>query len=146
MTNKKEGQVGGSSKVKAVMFVPFTRHSELAKRLKENEERMEKMTGYRMKIVEKGGTKLVDILHKSNPWAGEDCGRKNCLLCTTKKEEGKTNSQDCRRRNCVYETKCLTCWKRQDQEVEDRCDGEGKKKIDEEKRKIRRYIYRRDKP
>ena len=28
---------------------------------------MEKMTGYRMKIVEKEGTKLVDILHKSNP-------------------------------------------------------------------------------
>ena len=58
---------GHKSKIKAVMFVPFTRHSELAARLRENEERMEAMSGYRLKIVEKGGTKLVDILHKANP-------------------------------------------------------------------------------
>ena len=32
------------------------------------------MTGYRLKIVERGGTKLVDMLHKANPWAGQDCG------------------------------------------------------------------------
>ena len=59
-------------KVKAVMFVPYTKHSELASRLIEGEEQMEKMTGYKLKIVEKGGTKLVDILHKANPWAGEE--------------------------------------------------------------------------
>ena len=47
------------SKVKAVMFVPFTKHSELANRLRENEDKMESMAGYRMKIVERGGSKLV---------------------------------------------------------------------------------------
>ena len=62
-------------RVKAVMFVPYTKHSELANRLRENEEKMESMSGYRMKIVERGGSKLVDILHKANPWAGEDCQR-----------------------------------------------------------------------
>jgi hypothetical protein len=50
-----------------VMFVPYTKHSELATRLRGDEERMESMTGYKIKIVEKGGTKLVDILHKANP-------------------------------------------------------------------------------
>jgi hypothetical protein len=66
---------GGKGDVKAVMFVPYTSHSELAARLRENEEKMKQMTGYRMKIVEKVGVKLVDILHKSNPWAGEECRR-----------------------------------------------------------------------
>ena len=83
------------------MFVPYTKHSELATRLREGEEKMEKMTGYKLKIVEKGGTKLVDILHKANPWAGEDCKRDSCMLCRTKNEEDRKNTQDCRKRNCV---------------------------------------------
>ena len=57
------------------MFVPYTKHSELAARLRDNEEKMETMTGYKISIVEKGGTKLLDILTKANPWAGEDCKR-----------------------------------------------------------------------
>jgi hypothetical protein len=99
------------------------------------------MSGYRMKIVDRGGSKLVDILHKANPWAGEDCQRKRCLLCTTKQMEGKENSQDCKRRNCVYETTCLTCKRRQDLEIEEKFSNEGKKRIDEEKRNAKRYIY-----
>ena len=99
MQQKRQAQEGDGKnprkKVKSVMFVPYTKHSELATRLREDEEKMEALTGYRIKIVEKGGTKLVDILHKANPWAGQDCGREGCLLCSTKRESGKTNSQDC---------------------------------------------------
>ena len=81
-TNKAGTQTGiNTKKIKGVMFVPYTKHSELALRLRESEEKMEEMTGYRIKIVEKGGTKLVDILHKANPWAGEDYNRPGCLLC-----------------------------------------------------------------
>ena len=128
------------SKIKAVIFVPFTKHSELATRLMDNEEKMEQLTGYRLKIVERGGTKLVDILHKANPWAGEDCKRMGCLLCTTKKMEGKKNGQDCKKRNCVYKTNCITCRERQDRDIEQRMEGQGAKKVEEEKRKARRYI------
>ena len=77
---------------------------------------MEGMTGYRMKVVEKGGTKIVDLLHK----AGQDCGRDRCLLCATKQKEGKKNSQDCSKRNCVYKTYCMTWKQRQDTEIEDK--------------------------
>ena len=126
---------------KAVMFVPYTRHSGLAGMLRENEMKMQEMTGYRMKIVEKSGTKLVDVLHKANPWAGEPCGRPRCLLCRTKEEQGKTNSQDCRRRNVVYETTCMTCSERQDKEVEEKYGKEGKKKVEAEKKKIKRFLY-----
>ena len=99
------------------------------------------MTGYRLKIVEKGGAKLVDLLHKANPWAGQDCGRVRCLLCKTKQREGKNNSQDCTRRNCVYETYCITCKDRQDKRIEEKYMEMGKKKVEEEKRKEKRYIY-----
>ena len=71
--NKLKDMVKEPKKVKAVMFVPYTKHCELAARLRESEETMCDMTGYKLKIVEKGGTKLVDILHKANPWAGQHC-------------------------------------------------------------------------
>ena len=109
ITNKLGDKQTTAKKIKGVMFVPYTKHSELAQRLRENEERMEEMTGYRIKIVEKGGTKLVDILHKANPWAGTECGRPGCLLCTSRKEEGRQDKQDCKKRNLVYETSCRTC-------------------------------------
>ena len=99
------------------------------------------MTGYILKIVEKGGTKLVDILHKANPWAGQDCGRDRCLLCTSKKREGKKNTQDCKKRNCVYETYCWTCRQRQDQEIEDKYKEKGHKEIEEKKRQAKRFVY-----
>ena len=106
---------------------------------------MQGMTGYKLKIVEKGGTKLVDMLHKSNPRAGQDCGRKGCLLCETKKYENKKNGQDCRKRNCVYKTYCITCSERQDKELEDALKSNGtnisKKEMDKEKAKIKRFIY-----
>ena len=125
------------------MFVPFTRHSELANRLRDNEENMERMSGYRLNIVERGGTKIVDMLHKANPWAGKDCGRERCLLCNTKKEDQLKNTQDCKKRNVVYKTSCITCRRRQDILIEKRFEKEGKKKIEEEKKKAKRYIYRR---
>ena len=39
--------------VKAVMFVPYTHGSRLAKKLREAEQTMENMTGYRLKIAER---------------------------------------------------------------------------------------------
>ena len=80
--------------MKAVMFVPFTVGSELARRLREAEAKIETMTGYRLKIVERAGAKLEDVLRKSDPWQGMDCGREGCLLCLTKSRTGKNSTQD----------------------------------------------------
>ena len=57
---------------KAVLYVPYTPNSELAKELRKVEEVMEKMSGMRMKVVEKAGIQLKRILVKTNPWAGTD--------------------------------------------------------------------------
>ena len=45
------------------MFVSYTVGSELAKRMRDAEETLLEMTGYKLKIVERAGLKLEDILH-----------------------------------------------------------------------------------
>ena len=89
---------------KAVMFCPYTKGSELAKKLRDAEERLEPLSGFRIKIVEEVGEKVRDILHSSNPWRGEDCRREGCWLCETKQMMEKFKKQDCTKRNLVYET------------------------------------------
>ena len=95
--------------VSSVMFVPFTPGSELAKRLRENEEKMTKFSKHKIKIVERAGVQLQNLLTRSNPWKGHDCTRDNCLLCFTKNKTEKNMTQECHKRNIVYETRCLTC-------------------------------------
>ena len=80
--------------VKAIMFVPYTEGSELAKRLRDAENKLQDMTGYKMKIVERSGLKLEEMLHKADPWQWQDCGRDRCLLCLTKQRTGKHSTQD----------------------------------------------------
>ena len=50
------------------MFVPYTPESQLAKKLRQNEEVLAKITKSKLKIVERTGMKLQDVLTKSNPW------------------------------------------------------------------------------
>ena len=117
--NKVDKNIGQDKNViKAVMFVPYTTNGTLAKMLRQNEEKLVEMTGTRLKIIERTGTKIQDILTKSNPWQGQDCHRKNCLLCITKTRTGKLTSQDCSKRNIVYETSCATCEETQLEELE----------------------------
>ena len=56
----------------------------------------------RIKIVDKVGTKLVDLLHKADPWQGRDCKGPKCILCKTKQITGKYERQDCTKRCIVY--------------------------------------------
>ena len=102
------------NKTKAVLFVPYTHGSVLAKRLREAEESMLETTGYKLKIVERGGSKLEDLLHRSDPSQGQDCERQGCLLCSTKLKTGKNTSQCCSKRNLVYKTYCITFRDRED--------------------------------
>ena len=92
-------------KTKTVLFVEKTDKGELASRLRKLETRLSDVTGYRIKIVEKGGTSLKQSLPNTNPWAGEHCGREKCRLCG----QGDETKQDCMRRCIVYESRCLGC-------------------------------------
>jgi hypothetical protein len=123
------------------MFVPYTVGSELAKRMRDAEEKWKEITGYKLKIVERAGLQLEDILHKADPWQGQDCGRDKCLLCLTKQKTGKHLTQDCYRRSLVYETWCITCHER-DKNAAQMKAGDDKKKLKEltDKSKIYKYI------
>ena len=119
---KKNGTGEGEkerNRIVAVMFVPYTPKGELAKRLREVEMDMEKHTGNKLKIIERSGTKLIDLIHKSDPWEGQDCGRENCILCETKQRTGRFQGQDCHKRCVVYETWCLTCEERERKLIEE---------------------------
>jgi hypothetical protein len=137
---KDQKDAGRSVEVKAVMFVPFTAGSKLAKDLRDAEEKLGSMTGYRLKLVEKAGDKLEDLLTKSNPWQGLDCGRKGCLLCQTKQKTERNLTQDCHTRNLVYESWCMSCLRKEEDEIEKMHEGD-QRKIRESKEKIKKHLY-----
>ena len=123
----------------SVMFIPYTVNGILAKQLREAEEELGRQTGYKIKIVERTGTRLADLLHKSNPWQGEDCKRPGCLICSTKVAKGRNMEQDCTKRYIVYKTWCMTCAGRGEKKI-------GEKYEDEETqnkmiREIKLYKY-----
>ena len=60
---KREAPNQGKSK--AVIFVPYTQHSELAKELRQSEPKLEELSGYKLKVVERAGSRLEDLLCKS---------------------------------------------------------------------------------
>ena len=52
------------------------------------------------------GEKIVDAIHRSNPWEEVRCEREDCLFCYGANEKmiGK-----CKQRGVVYETLCMLC-------------------------------------
>ena len=111
--------------VKAVLYVPQTAGSKLAKALREKEAILEGLTGYRLKIVERSGTPLERQLHKSNHWSGQDCEREKCLLCETKSKSEKKSTQSCSKRNLIYQTWCNDCKVKDEKEIS----GDENKKV-----------------
>ena len=69
---------------KSVVFVPHTVGSKLARELRNKEDKIKDLTGEKIKIVEKSGMKIEDMIAGKDPWRGGDCQRSNCFLCNTK--------------------------------------------------------------
>ena len=145
---RKQESKEDQAKIISVMFVPCTHGGELARRLREAETELGNQTGFKIKIVERSGTRIVDILHKANPWQGADCQRPRCLICSTKQKTEKDLGQDCSLRNIVYETWCLTCEKRNIEKImkeEEDFDYENEKEREEERKRrlgnIKKYKY-----
>ena len=89
-----------------------------------------------MKVVERAGKKLEDLLVRSNLWSGKDCERQGCLLCETKSKTEKNTSQSCSKRNSVYQTWCHTCQERDEARTKEnmgekeKIEGEAYEKIE----------------
>ena len=84
-----------------ILFCPPTPNSELVKRLRRIISKQKEEGGLSIKVVEKAGIKVRDLLPglKEN----KDCGREDCMI---HKFGGKG---DCNREGIVYKGKCLTC-------------------------------------
>ena len=63
------------------LFVPASKGGLIATRLRMEEENLAKATGWKYKIVERGGRQLKDLLTKSNIFGKEKCGREKCMAC-----------------------------------------------------------------
>ena len=50
------------------MYVPYTHGSQLLKEIRKVVDDLKPYTNINLKIVERSGRKLVDSLHRSNPW------------------------------------------------------------------------------
>ena len=103
----------------SVMFVPRTTGGTLIEKLRHEEEVISVQAGYKVKLMEKGGTKLGEMMIKSDPFSGSDCGREDCYQCLTKHITCKWTP--CWRRNITYVATCLRC---KDEEVTAQYHGE----------------------
>ena len=85
--NKETGRMDKSKKEeaeempKSVLFVQNTLESALAKKLKRMILELKPWTRINIKVVERSGERLEDILHRSDPWEKRDCERKDCMPC-----------------------------------------------------------------
>ena len=88
--------------------MPHTPQSALARRIQKEEDKISKALKLpRVKIVERGGKTLMDMLARPNPWASQPCGREGCWVCKT--EEGQKSSGKCNKEGIVYRIQCMTC-------------------------------------
>ena len=94
----------GAKSPVSVLFCPQTRHGELARRLREADQKLSKITDDKLKITERAGTKLRFLLCKSDPFEGGKCGDK-CLIC----DNPLNKTFNCGKRNITYKSQCLVC-------------------------------------
>ena len=110
----------------SVMFLEYTAHGELVRRLQTCEDRNSEVTNRRVKMVEQGGTQLRHLLPNTDPWSGSRCPRDDCPTCTQGGKE--TRKDNCFRRNILYEARCGLCVDKREQELKEEHGRKTKKK------------------
>ena len=82
----------------SVLFITATPNSELRERLQKEIDK----TSFRIKVVEKSGTKVVRMLQKNDPFKRKECRNKEqCMVCTGK------NPGSCRDSGVTYRINCM---------------------------------------
>ena len=109
----KEGRLEGREKRKStkstnqepnsLLFVDRTKDGSLITKLRTVEGRLQEALGSKIKLVEKVGNAVKNILWKPDPW-GSECKEIACKVC----KEG-DEKRICNRRNIVYRSTCLIC-------------------------------------
>lgn len=93
------------------MFVPRTPGGALATHMRQTEKDLNKISGFKIKIVEECGGDLKGALVKSNPWSTDDCERADCPLCTARREGDEKVKGSCKTESITYTSTCTLCAK-----------------------------------
>ena len=107
---------GNMMETTSVMFVESTPHGILTSRLRRSEDLRAEVVGWRVKMVEMGGTKLGQLFANTDPWSGGACERADCYTCH--QGGGADKLEDCFRRNILYESRCMVCTEEQQKREE----------------------------
>ena len=112
------------------MLVPFTLGSTLKNMVQRSDREFVQLVGggKPVRVVEKGGDKLINTLGRNDPWGGDmSCQDETCVPCGSRRwirEERKLarsrgeklpdnlltkSSNQCRREGCNYTLQCLGC-------------------------------------
>ena len=90
----------------AVLFVPPTPQSKLAKLLQEHEVLNNQGRSSRIKIVERAGRPLKNVLAPNDPWGVSKCQDQECFPCSSSVGSPKLS---CRTPGILYRIVCSVC-------------------------------------
>ena len=125
---------------KSILFVQDTEDSMLAKEIRKVIQELKPWTRLNIKVIERAGERLEDMLHKSNCWENSDCGRENCKICETSVKDESIPFKNCTRRSILYKTLCESCRKRNVSKLGEKIEGENRFS----KRKFEELIEKED--
>ena len=94
-----------STSYNTVIFVPATPGSTLAKTLRDHEAANNQGRSSRIKVVEKSGMSVKQLLSKSYPWKTEKCSDPCCFPCSTNQKM----QFSCRIPGASYRIVCTVC-------------------------------------
>ena len=87
--------------------MPPTPHSVLARMLQKLEELNNQGRSSRIKIVERAGRSVKNVLAPNDPWGVSRCQDQECFPCSTNSDEGLKLS--CRTPGIMYKIICTIC-------------------------------------
>ena len=96
----------------SVLFITATPNSELRERLQEEIDK----SSFKIKVVEKSGTKVVRMLQKNDPFKTKECrDKERCMVCSG------NNPGSCRDSGVTYRINCMG---QHPEHQEEQCDSE----------------------
>ena len=98
-----------NSRTEGILFVPHTPGGALSKALQKAEDTFAKLHNIaRVRVVERGGAKLMDLMGRKDPWSPTNCCREDCMTCKSKdKKEG--SPMTCQKESVCYMLSCDRC-------------------------------------
>ena len=99
--NKTKWFKKGRTKYKSVLFVPATPDSKL----QQEYSKIINKHNIKIKIVEKSGKQIKNLLQKSEPFKNDKCADKDCFPCKTNNNK----TSNCRKDGIIYTITCNKC-------------------------------------